>query len=126
VERKMKVQLTRGSVCMGDDVEAPHFDEITVPDNSNIEEIVTSIAESNYLEDVDDRTWSIASNVPFAIISGRWDENKVLPKYQILSFDELDFSNGVLKCHLNQHWMKPEIVFEVLKELSNMKIVGQD
>lgn len=45
----MKIKLTRDSVCAADDVNAPHYSEITIKDISNIESIILAIHDFNYL-----------------------------------------------------------------------------
>ncbi|GAA2649949.1 hypothetical protein GCM10009864_12060 [Streptomyces lunalinharesii] len=45
----MRVHLTRGSVAMGDDVDAPHTETLDLPDAMPLREAVTSVIKRGYL-----------------------------------------------------------------------------
>ena len=115
----MIVRLTRDSVCAGDDVDAPHYRELRVPDQTAVEEIVSAIAKAKYLASISGgkATWSIASRIPVAVIAEQWDEPRMLCSLPCC-LDQLDFKNGVLNCHVNYHAQQdPGIVVEVLERV---------
>lgn len=56
----VEVGLTRDSVCMADDIDAPHGGTVLVPGNASPIAIVTAIQRSGYLAYVGpDATWSV-------------------------------------------------------------------
>ncbi|WP_194768726.1 hypothetical protein [Tamlana sp. I1] len=59
-----KIKLTRESVAMGDDVDAPHFLEIEIGPTWTIIEILKNIIKINYLPKISGgkATWSVAIN----------------------------------------------------------------
>jgi hypothetical protein len=120
----MKVRMTRDSVCAGDDLDSPHLHEIAVPEGSSVEQIIETIAKSKYLVSISEgkATWSVASGIPVAVIAQQWHKPKMLCSFPYRLVD-LDFADGVLKCHINYHaQMEPGIVFEVLSRLSRLRI----
>ncbi|GAA3086158.1 hypothetical protein GCM10020000_85960 [Streptomyces olivoverticillatus] len=48
----MKVHLTRDSVTMGDDVDAPHEDTRDLPAEMPVREAVTFVVKSGYLAQI--------------------------------------------------------------------------
>ena len=112
-----KIKLTRESVAMGDDIDAPHFFEIEIQSNWTILEILKSIIKSNYLPKIygGKATWSVAINEPIAILSQENFENPVLiclPDYPF--HDTMGFVK-IEHIHFNYHAQKkPEEVYEVL------------
>ena len=115
----MKIRLTRDSVCAGDDVDAPHFDEITVPDDATVEDVVAAIAASTYLAPISGgkATWSVASKIPIAVIAQQWERPRMICSIPY-RFEQLDFRDGVLRCYVNYHAQRdPDTVVEVLRRL---------
>jgi len=113
----MKIILTRGSVCQGDDVDAPHSIVIKTKACRNIENIISEIISSGYLPKISGgkATWSAVSDGTLAVIAQEWKKPKIL---SLLSVDQLDYdSQGRLKIHFNYHTqINPNIVFEVLRD----------
>src|SRR5690606_39923641 len=66
-----KIKLTRESVAMGDDIDAPHFLEIDIEPNWTITEILKYISNINYLPKISGgrATWSVAINEPIAVLT---------------------------------------------------------
>lgn len=112
-----KIKLTRESVAMGDDVEAPHFLEIEIHPNWTILEILKQILKLNYLPQIHGgkATWSVAINEPIAVLSQENFENPMLiclPDYP--HQDTMGFVN-IEHIHFNYHTQKkPDEVYEVL------------
>ncbi|EGQ8682106.1 hypothetical protein GKA74_24350 [Vibrio parahaemolyticus] len=48
----LRVKLTRDSVCMGDDCDAPHFLELELSNDSNIQNLVDAVDAKSYLAKV--------------------------------------------------------------------------
>ena len=109
----MQIILTRGSVCQGDDVAAPHKTVIKAKVCRNIGDIISG----GYLPNISGgkATWSAVSGDTLAIIAQEWKKPKIL---SLLSVDQLDYdSKGRLKIHFNYHAQAdPNMVFEVLRE----------
>lgn len=112
-----KIILTRESVAMGDDIDAPHFLEIEIQSNWTILEILKHILKLNYLPQIHGgkATWSVAINEPIAVLSQESFENPMLiclpdyPHQETMGFVNIE------NIHFNYHAQKkPEEVFEVL------------
>lgn len=112
-----KIKLTRASVAMGDDVDAPHFLEIEIEPNWTITEILEYVTDINYLPKIigGRATWSVAINEPIAILSQENPKEPLLicfpdyPYHGMRSFVEFDH------IHFNYHTQKKaNEVFEVL------------
>jgi hypothetical protein len=112
-----KIKLTRESVSMGDDIDAPHFLEIEIQPNWTILEILKYILKLNYLPQIygGKATWSVAINEPIAVLSQENFENPMLiclPDYP--HRETMGFVN-IEHIHFNYHDQKePEEVYEVL------------
>src|SRR5690606_32178176 len=112
-----KIKLTRESVAMGDDIDAPHFLEIDIEPNWTITEILKYISNINYLPKISGgrATWSVAINEPIADLT---QEN---PKLQFLDslpdyyyHEVIAFAEYKLN-YINYNGQKDDIdVFEVL------------
>ncbi len=117
----MKVSITRMSVSAGDDLDPPHLKEIDMPDDSTVEEIITSIVASGYLPKIcgGKATWSVSSKKLLAVVAQQWKQPKMLefPPFKF-ELDELDYADNNLKIHFNYHAQKkPDMVFVVLSEV---------
>ncbi len=112
-----KIKLTRASVAMGDDIDAPHFLEIEIQPNWTISEILKHILKSKYLPQINGgkATWSVAINEPIAILSQENFENPMLICLPDFPYqDTLGFVN-IEHIHFNYHTQKnPSEVYEVL------------
>lgn len=112
-----KIKLTRESVAMGDDVDAPHFLEIEIEPNWTITEILEYVTDINYLPKIigGRATWSVAINKPIAVLSQENPNEPLLichpdyPYHGGRGFVEFDH------IHFNYHAQKKaNEVFEVL------------
>ena len=114
----MKIQLTRESVAMGDDADAPHEIEFTIRDNATVAEIIEIVFQERYLAQIGGgrATWSVVSRIPVAVLAQQWASPKLLmPPAQ---FSELDFSANALRLHCAYHTQEdPDLKFEQLQRL---------
>jgi len=114
-----KIKLTRESVAIGDDIDAPHLLEIEIQSNWTILDILKHILKLNYLPQINGgkATWSVAINEPIAVLSEENSENPLLiclPDYPY--HDNLGFVN-IEHIHFNYHAQKKPIeVYEVLSK----------
>ncbi len=113
----MKILLTRASVAMGDDVDAPHPAEFTVPDTTSIATIIETVFRSNYLAAIagGKATWSAISTIPLAVLAQQW----ILPKLllPIPPLSALDFSDNALALYFHYHAQQdPDLVYGQLYE----------
>ena len=114
-----KIKLTRESVAMGDDIDAPHLLEIEIQSDWKILDILKHILKLNYLPQIygGKATWSVAINEPIAVLSQDNSENPMLiclPDYPY--HDTLGFIN-IEHIHFNYHAQKkPTEVYEVLSK----------
>lgn len=60
----IEIQVTRDSVCMGDDVEAPHYYSFSADANTSLNTIFSHLSSKNYLASVAGRnhSWSAVVN----------------------------------------------------------------
>jgi len=110
----MKVYVSRSSVAAGDDVNAPNADSLSVPDGTSLEEIIKVIAQSGYLPRISggQASWSVASNIPLAVVAQQWSVPRMLPS--LARLDDLDNKHGILRLYFNYHsQIDPEIVYKV-------------
>lgn len=111
----MKVHLTRASVAMSDDVDAPYTVEMTVADDLSVAAIIDRIFYSNYLASIagGKATWSAISNIPLAVLAQQWAAPKFLTPLPPLS--KLDFVDNTLALYFNYHTQQdPDLVYKQL------------
>ncbi|MFD1950346.1 hypothetical protein ACFSGX_06155 [Sphingomonas arantia] len=61
-EARIRVTLTRDSVCMADDVHSPHEEGFLVPADASLADVVATVSRSSYLPMPSDAWgWSIAA-----------------------------------------------------------------
>ena len=111
----MNVYVSRDSVAVGDDIDAPHGRTISLPDERQVDEVLSEILESGYLPKIAGgrATWSVVSNIPLAVVAQQWTEPRLLPLIVERS-EELDRQQNGLRIHFNYHaQIDPEIVYEV-------------
>ena len=117
-----KIKLTRESVAMGDDIDAPHFLEIGIEPNWTITEILKYISNINYLPKISGgrATWSVAISEPIAVLTQENPKEPLLiclpdyPYHGMRGFVEFD------NIHFNYHAQKK--ASEVFEVLSRFKI----
>ena len=112
-----KIKLTRESVAMGDDIDAPHVLEIEIEPNWTIIEILKYISNIDYLPRISGgrATWSVAINEPIAVFTQETPEEQLLiclPDYPFHGMSRfVEFEH----IHFNYHAQKKASeVFEVL------------
>ncbi len=108
----MKVYTSRTGVCAADDADAPHGQHFTFPSDTPMEDVLSSIQRSGYLPNIagGHATWSVASNVPIAVLAQEWSE----PKMLFHAPQQLDLAEGTLRLHFNYHAQHdPQTVYEV-------------
>lgn len=111
----MKIEITRASVSMADDCDAPHKVEIEIQEQSSVSDVVMAIYKARYLPSIQGHaTWSVDSNNIIAVIAQKWNEPKLVST--VLSLRDLNVVNGVVVVHINYHVQQdPNLVYEVLK-----------
>lgn len=113
----MKVHVTRDSVAMGDDIDAPHEKGFKFPDNTTIEDMVTKISSSGYLAKIQggNATWSVVSGIPISVVAQQWSEPRFID-WQPIDISRLKHSNNMVLLHFNYHAQTdPSIVLDVLQ-----------
>ncbi len=123
----LRLHLTRDSVAMADDMDAPHLKKVTLPADVTAEGIATWIVENRYLpQNVQGgkATWSLVSKRPIAVLAQQWDRPKMLSNCPD-SLEDLDFEDGVLRAQVNYHAQKnPNAVFRKLDRQSRGGILS--
>jgi hypothetical protein len=112
-----KIKLTRESVSMGDDTDAPHVLEIEIQPNWTILEILKYILKLNYLPHIygGKATWSVAINEPIAVLSQESFEKPMMICLPDYPYQETMRFVNIENIHFNYHAQKnPEEVYEVL------------
>ncbi|MCM2416654.1 hypothetical protein [Streptomyces sp. RKAG293] len=77
----MKMHLTRDSVAMGDDFDAPHNDTRDLPAGMRVHEAVAAVAKSGYLAHIagGKASWILTSaGTPIAVLAQQWNEPQFL------------------------------------------------
>ena len=112
-----KIKLTRESVTMGDDIDAPHFLYIELEQNWTITEILNYISKIDYLPKISGgrATWSAVINEPIAVLTQEKPKAPLLiclPDYPYHGMRSFVNFNHI---HFNYHAQKKASdVFEVL------------
>ena len=109
----MKILLTRESVAMSDDADAPHHHEMTLTDNTSLTAIIKAILQSNYLACISGgkATWTVVSRIPIAVVAQQWAEPQML--IPVPSLSSLNCSNNVLSVHFNYRVQQnPDLVYK--------------
>ena len=104
---KINVSVTRDSVCMGDDISAPHKMEFSVSNNSEVEEIFQILKDKNYLAMVNGTLHSWTAKIfdnPVAKVSG--DSRIAVFKSGISEQSKSYVIEGNMKIHFEYHASK--------------------
>jgi hypothetical protein len=116
-----KIKLTRESVAMSDDIDAPHFMEIEIQPNWTITEILKYIIKSKYLPRISGgkATWSVAINEPIAVLTQENSQSPMLICYPEYPYQGTMGFVDIENIHFNYHAQKNPIeVLEVLREFN--------
>jgi len=109
----MKIILTRESVAMGDDIDAPHHFEMTLAAGASLYAIIRVVFQSNYLASIagGKATWTVISRIPIAVVAQQWGEPKMLTP--VPSLHSLNFSDDVLSLHFDYRAQQdPNLVYK--------------
>ncbi|MFJ3788766.1 hypothetical protein [Kitasatospora sp. NPDC090091] len=78
----MRVELTRDSVAMGDDVWAPHADVREVPDDASVRDVLDAVSGAGYLASIAGgrATWiaETADGTALAVVAQQWPAARLL------------------------------------------------
>ncbi len=113
----MKLELTRDSVAIGDDIDAPHFKELVIDENATSLDLARQVLGMRYLANIGigEATWSVSADIPVAIIAQQWEEPKLVNPVNA-TIKELAKGGDCLKVHINYHCQEdPEQILEELK-----------
>jgi hypothetical protein len=109
----MKLTLTRQSVAMGDDVDAPHELSLKVPSGSTLRAVLGAVIGAQYLPSIrgGKATWSVLDRrAPLAVIAQEWDA----PRF--IASPETRYDGPSLNLHFDYHAQQPpELIFESLR-----------
>jgi hypothetical protein len=114
----MKVHLTRDSVAMGDDVDAPHEDTRDLPSGTSVHGAITSVVESGYLARIagSSATWILTSaDTSIAVVAQQWSEPRLLTPGDA-ALASLAADDGVVRWHFRYLAQRdPVAAYEELK-----------
>ena len=119
----MRLRITRDSVCMGDDVDAPHTENRKAPDGSSIAALIEMVwgnrwsQRTKYVPSIAGgrATWVIESDVPLAVAAQEWSRPRLLPASAGGAETLLRKDHGVVLFHLRYlAQVDPEATFEDL------------
>ena len=115
----MNLFLTRDSVHPGDDADAPHERTLAIPDRSTLDRALAAVLAARYLPSISGgrATWSVASNIPVAVIAEQWPAPRLLflTESQVRA---LDWQGDTLRLQFNYHAQaEPELVLDTLRRL---------
>jgi hypothetical protein len=121
-KKKIRIELTRESVCMGDDVNAPNKSIINLTESETLLNLTKYIFNENYLANISGgkATWvmKINNDKNIAVLAQQWSEQKYLinGKTPIKNF-LINNSNNILKIHFDYlAQQNPEIKYQELKK----------
>ncbi|MBV6699116.1 hypothetical protein [Kitasatospora aureofaciens] len=80
----MRIELTRDSVAMGDDADAPHTSSLEVPQDASVRQALAAIGVPRaYLATImsDRATWiaRAGDGTALAVVAQQWPEPRLLP-----------------------------------------------
>jgi len=110
----MQVQLTRDSVAMSDDCDAPHQLLLPFPDDASLADIVGHVFCSCYLAQIagGQATWTAVTHRPVAVLAQQWPAPKMMPSS---AAQTLELTNGILHLHFRYYAQQdPDLVYQQL------------
>jgi len=113
----VKLLLTRDSVAIGDDINAPHLKETAIDESATSLDLARQILKMRYLANIGtgEATWSMATDIPVAIIAQQWEEPKLISPGNS-TVKELAKGEDCLEVHINYHCQEdPDETLEKLK-----------
>jgi hypothetical protein len=118
-ERMKKIRLQRDSVCMADDMDAPHENLIEIADKQ-VNTVAESIIAMNYLPCISGgkATWILRTDpngAPLAVIAQQWSQPKLLSLAQQTISPDLE--TGELQVYVEYYCqVEPELVYDALQD----------
>ncbi|MFD2552699.1 hypothetical protein ACFSQP_12840 [Bizionia sediminis] len=114
-----EIILTRDSVHISDDVDAPHTKSITLKELT-VEQLYREIKRIEYLPRFSGiQTWGIIGYSPISVIAHQWSELRPLMNCDMILEIELKRTNN--KLHLSCFGgIEPEKVLKVLERYNNV------
>jgi hypothetical protein len=111
----MNVLLTRDSVAMSDDFDAPHNFLFNVDDNASVASVIQTVCNSRYLAAISGgkATWAAVSKITLAVLAQQWRSPKLL--LPVPPITTLDFADNVLSLHFRYYTQQdPDLVYDQL------------
>ncbi|MBF9069091.1 hypothetical protein [Streptacidiphilus fuscans] len=117
----MKVHLTRDSVAMGDDADAPHGATRDLPAEMSAGEAITSVVKSDYLASIagGKASWVLTcAGSSIAVVAQQWERPRFITP-QGVSLSSLAVEDGSIHWHFRYLAQRdPGVIFEELKAAS--------
>ncbi|MBC3839419.1 hypothetical protein GXW82_01955 [Streptacidiphilus sp. 4-A2] len=114
----MKVHLTRDSVAMGDDVDAPHTGTLELPADLPVREAIAAVVQGGYLARIagGKASWVLTgAGVAIAVVAQQWREPRLLAAGECL-LGSLVADDGAVRWHFRYLAQRdPVAVYEELK-----------
>ena len=109
--------MTRDSVAIGDDINAPHSKQVEVDGEVTSLDLAREIQAMGYLAIIGsgEATWSIVAGKPIAIIAQQWEDPKLIQN-ENLTLRALANGEDLLNVHINYHCQEePDEILEKLR-----------
>ncbi|WP_143172453.1 hypothetical protein [Actinacidiphila paucisporea] len=124
----MKVLVTRGSVAMGDDADAPHERVWEFPGQPGIADVLAAIKRDWYLPQIKfgRATWVVHSRgregVALAVVAEQWKKPRLLPGGQASAAGLAD-SDGTVRLYFDYRaQIDPDGVYDDLCEIQRREV----
>lgn len=117
----MIIRLTRSSVAMGDDVDAPHAWELNMEDSSQLRELLFKVKEQHYLASIGSgkATWvPYLEDMALAVVAQQWEEPNFLINDSITMAELFD---GHQRAELHFRYLAQQDPHEVVHLLKQKK-----
>lgn len=110
----MHINLTRDSVAMGDDVDAPHAHHFSMPDGSTLNQVLQVVLRQHYLASIagGKATWvALLDQRPIAVLAQQWQQPVLLGPDLVLP------PNVAVQLHFRYHTQQdPEVALAELRK----------